>query len=52
MANLDLLRSERIQGSIGAWVTQQARNLGLDFADQGVRFLTPRPKQQVHAKLG
>ena len=23
----------------GAWVTQQARNLGLDFADQGVRFL-------------
>src|SRR5439155_24201735 len=24
---------------IGAWVTQQARNLGLDFTDQGVRFL-------------
>jgi putative transposase len=23
----------------GAWVTQQARNLGLDFADHGVRFL-------------
>src|ERR671930_1040441 len=23
----------------GAWVTQQARNLGLDFADQGIRFL-------------
>ena len=23
----------------GAWVTQQARNLGLDFAEQGVRFL-------------
>ena len=23
----------------GDWVTQQARNLGLDFADQGVRFL-------------
>ncbi len=23
----------------GAWVTQQARNLGLEFADQGVRFL-------------
>ena len=23
----------------GAWVTQQARNLGLDFVDQGVRFL-------------
>jgi putative transposase len=23
----------------GAWVTQQARNLGLDFADQGMRFL-------------
>jgi transposase InsO family protein len=23
----------------GAWVTQQARNLGLGFADQGVRFL-------------
>jgi hypothetical protein len=23
----------------GAWVTQQARNLGLDFADQGVRLL-------------
>jgi transposase InsO family protein len=23
----------------GEWVTQQARNLGLDFADQGVRFL-------------
>ena len=23
----------------GAWVTQQARNLGLDFAGQGVRFL-------------
>jgi len=23
----------------GAWVTQQARNLGLDFADQGARFL-------------
>jgi putative transposase len=22
-----------------AWVTQQARNLGLDFADQGMRFL-------------
>ena len=23
----------------GAWVTQQARNLGLDFADQGMRLL-------------
>jgi len=23
----------------GAWVTQQARNLGLDFADEGVRIL-------------
>jgi putative transposase len=23
----------------GAWVVQQARNLGLDFSDQGVRFL-------------
>lgn len=23
----------------GAWVTQQARNLGLDFSDRGVRFL-------------
>jgi putative transposase len=23
----------------GAWVTQQARNLGLDFAEQGLRFL-------------
>jgi transposase InsO family protein len=23
----------------GAWVTQQARNLGLEFVDQGVRFL-------------
>jgi hypothetical protein len=23
----------------GAWVTEQARNLGLDFSDQGVRFL-------------
>jgi putative transposase len=23
----------------GAWVTQQARNLGLDFSDQGLRFL-------------
>jgi len=23
----------------GAWVTQQARNLGLDFSDQGIRFL-------------
>src|SRR6266511_3525624 len=23
----------------GAWVSQQARNLGLDFSDQGVRFL-------------
>lgn len=23
----------------GAWVAQQARNLGLDFADQGIRFL-------------
>jgi transposase InsO family protein len=23
----------------GAWVTQQARNLGLDFCEQGVRFL-------------
>ncbi len=23
----------------GAWVTQQARDLGLDFADQGMRFL-------------
>ena len=25
--------------SHGAWVTQQARNLGLDFADRGIRFL-------------
>jgi putative transposase len=24
----------------GDWVTQQARNLGLDFSDRGVRFLT------------
>jgi hypothetical protein len=23
----------------GAWVAQQARNLGLDFADEGMRFL-------------
>jgi putative transposase len=23
----------------GAWVTQQARNLGIDFADEGIRFL-------------
>jgi putative transposase len=23
----------------GAWVTQQARNLGLDFSDQRMRFL-------------
>jgi putative transposase len=23
----------------GAWITQQARNLGLDFSEQGVRFL-------------
>jgi len=23
----------------GAWVAQQARNLGLDYSDQGVRFL-------------
>ena len=23
----------------GVWVTQQARNLGLEFSDQGVRFL-------------
>ncbi len=23
----------------GAWVTQQARNLGLEFSEQGVRFL-------------
>ena len=23
----------------GAWVSQQARNLGLDFSDQGIRFL-------------
>jgi putative transposase len=23
----------------GAWVTRQARNLGLHFSDQGVRFL-------------
>jgi putative transposase len=23
----------------GAWVTQQARNLGLDLAEQGMRFL-------------
>jgi hypothetical protein len=24
----------------GAWVTRQARNLGLEFADQGMRFLS------------
>jgi putative transposase len=31
----------------GAWVTQQARNLGLDLADYGMRFPDPRPRQQV-----
>jgi putative transposase len=30
----------------GAWVTQQARNLGIDFADQGA-LAHPRPRQQV-----
>jgi putative transposase len=27
------------KNATGAWVTQQARNLGFDFADQSVRFL-------------
>jgi len=32
--------ARRLYGqSHGAWVTQQARNLGLDFSDRGVRFL-------------
>ena len=29
----------RTQNPTGAWVTQQARNLGLDLSDHGVRFL-------------
>jgi hypothetical protein len=33
-----------------AWVTQQARNLGLDLADEGTRLLT-RPRQQVQRLL-
>ena len=34
----------------GAWVSQQARNLGLDLADEGV-VPDPRPRQQVHRHL-
>ena len=43
----------------GAWVTQQARNLGLDFSDRGVRFLirdrdskSSRPFDQVFRSEG
>jgi putative transposase len=32
-------RLARTANPSGAWVAQQARNLGLDFSDQGVRFL-------------
>ena len=35
----------------GAWVTQQARNLGLDFADAGHALPDPRPRQQVQRPL-
>jgi hypothetical protein len=35
----------------GAWVTQQARNLGLDFSDQGVPHPDPGPRQQVQPPL-
>ena len=35
----------------GAWVTQQARNLGLDFADQGLRLLIRDLRQQVQRLL-
>jgi transposase InsO family protein len=43
----------------GAWVTQQARNLGLDFSEQGVRFLIrdrdskySRPSDEVFRSEG
>jgi hypothetical protein len=35
----------------GAWVTQQARNLGLEFADQGLRLLIRDLRQQVQRLL-
>jgi putative transposase len=34
-----------------AWMTQQARNVGVDLADEGVRFPDPRPRQQVQRRL-
>jgi transposase len=37
----------RARNPTGTWLTQQARNLGLDFADQGPPLPGPRPRPQV-----
>lgn len=35
----------------GAWLTQQARNLALDFSEQGIRFLI-RDRDSKYSRLG